>query len=182
MPAFDLLSENLISPEICQIVKLAPMPGLDENPKSKPTCEAITAYFAKNGPGGTLVESALWLLAGELDRSHSVSQTIDTPDGSFWHGIMHRREGDFWNAKYWFRRVGRHSVMERLVDHIASHQDMFSASQLPTQGLLNASSAAATLVDLCEKAVASQCHWQAHLQQICWWEWQLLLEHACDQS
>src|SRR5688572_12812848 len=39
--------------------------------------------------------SAVWLLHNELDESHSLSQQIDTPSGSFWHGIMHRREGDF---------------------------------------------------------------------------------------
>lgn len=58
--------------------------------------------------------SGVWLLHDFLDESHTISQGIDTPEGAFWHGIMHRREGDFSNAKYWFRRVGDHPVYEEL--------------------------------------------------------------------
>ena len=58
--------------------------------------------------------AGLWLLHDFLDESHQISQEIDTPTGSYWHGIMHRREGDFDNAKYWFRRVGRHEVFGQL--------------------------------------------------------------------
>ncbi len=58
--------------------------------------------------------SALWLLYDFLDDSHSISQGIATAEGSFWHGIMHRREGDFSNAKYWFHKVGAHPLYERL--------------------------------------------------------------------
>ncbi|TWT89434.1 hypothetical protein [Stieleria varia] len=58
--------------------------------------------------------SGMWLLAGDIDRSHTISQDIPTSEGSFLHGIMHRREGDFGNAKYWFRRVGRHSVLDQI--------------------------------------------------------------------
>lgn len=53
-----------------------------------------------------LVAAALWLYVDDLDRSHALSQSIETEAGAFWHGIMHRREGDFWNSKYWFRRAG----------------------------------------------------------------------------
>src|SRR3972149_251074 len=35
-----------------------------------------------------------WLLYDYLDNSHTISQSIKTHTGSFWHGIMHRREGD----------------------------------------------------------------------------------------
>jgi hypothetical protein len=54
--------------------------------------------------------AGLWLLANDLDRSHRISQELKTPEGSFWHGILHRRQGDYGNAKYWFRRVDRHPV------------------------------------------------------------------------
>jgi hypothetical protein len=58
--------------------------------------------------------AGVWLSHNFLDESHTISQGIATPSGSFWHGIMHRREGDFSNAKYWFDRAGDHPVFTRL--------------------------------------------------------------------
>jgi hypothetical protein len=57
------------------------------------------------------LQSALWLYIDELDRSHVISQGIDTPTGSYWHGIMHRREGDFSNSHHWFRKTGSHPAI-----------------------------------------------------------------------
>jgi hypothetical protein len=54
--------------------------------------------------------AGLWLYHDFLDESHAISQEIATPSGSYWHGILHRREGDYDNAQYWFRRVGNHPV------------------------------------------------------------------------
>ena len=62
----------------------------------------------------SLCISGLWLMHNYLDESHTLSQKVDTPTGSYWHGIMHRREGDYSNAQYWFRRVGDHPVFEPL--------------------------------------------------------------------
>jgi hypothetical protein len=50
--------------------------------------------------------AGLWLHFDFLMESHELSQQIHRPEGSYWHGVMHRREGDFANASYWFRRAG----------------------------------------------------------------------------
>ena len=67
-----------------------------------------------NADMGACCIAAVWLVHDFLDESHEISQGIDTPSGSFWHGILHRREGDYSNAKYWFRHVGQHEVFELL--------------------------------------------------------------------
>ena len=65
-------------------------------------------------PEGALC--GLWLYFGCLDQAHSLAQELATPEGSFWHGIMHRQEPDPANAAYWFRRVGKHPVFPALRD------------------------------------------------------------------
>ena len=52
--------------------------------------------------------AGLWLLHDFLDQSHTISQDLETKEGSFWHAIMHRREPDASNSKYWWRIVGAH--------------------------------------------------------------------------
>ena len=55
--------------------------------------------------------AGLWLYVDDLERSHTVSQGIDGATGSWWHGIMHRREGDFSNSHYWMRRAAGHPLL-----------------------------------------------------------------------
>lgn len=63
--------------------------------------------------------AGLWLWIGDLDESHKIAQEIVSSTGSLWHAIVHRREGDFSNAKYWYRRCTGHHV-NRLMGAIAS--------------------------------------------------------------
>lgn len=55
--------------------------------------------------------AGVWMYVDELDQCHEICQAIETPTGSFWHAIMHRREGDFSNSHYWYRRAGTHPAM-----------------------------------------------------------------------
>ena len=74
--------------------------------------------------GRPLLAAGLWLYVDDLERSHTVSQTVDDAAGAFWHGIMHRREGDFANSHYWMRRASSHPLFRGLdpagfVDEVA---------------------------------------------------------------
>lgn len=89
------------------------------NAAVRPLLESLT--IAKLFPSGVADAdmargclAGLWLYHDFLDESHAISQDIHTPTGSYWHAIMHRREADYGNAKYWFRRVGRHPVLDEL--------------------------------------------------------------------
>jgi len=54
----------------------------------------------------TLVRGGLFYALDAIDEAHKIFQDSPGDLGSYWHGMMHRREGDFDNARYWFRRAG----------------------------------------------------------------------------
>ncbi|HEY2839767.1 MAG TPA: hypothetical protein VGJ26_11490 [Pirellulales bacterium] len=58
--------------------------------------------------------AGLWLRADYLDPAHEISQSLETVEGSYWHALVHRREPDYENSKYWFRRVGTHPIFSEL--------------------------------------------------------------------
>lgn len=95
------------------------MPLTPSAPRESPQLERLRSMSADDlFDGGPIVRrdyaecvrSGLYLYFSALDESHGISQRISTATGSYWHGIMHRQEGDWSNAKYWFRRVGSHPV------------------------------------------------------------------------
>jgi hypothetical protein len=60
------------------------------------------------------VKSGLLLWNDDLDGSHTIAQDLDDAHGAYLHGVMHRREPDYSNSKYWFRRVGTHPLFPQL--------------------------------------------------------------------
>jgi hypothetical protein len=68
----------------------------------------LLARPVKRTEDAQALHSALWLWHDWLDESHTISQQIHSATGSFWHAIMHRREGDFSNSKYWYARCRNH--------------------------------------------------------------------------
>lgn len=106
--------------------------------------------------------SGIWLLHNFLDRSHEISQAIHTREGSFWHAIMHRLEGDFWNSKYWYRKVGDHPVLETL-----SETEVWNAEEF---------------VDRCESVQGSTGPAADLVQQSATAEWKALFEYCYQQA
>jgi GTP cyclohydrolase II len=63
------------------------------------------------------VKAGLHLLNDDLGRAHELAQAHEGDKTcDYWHAIVHRREGDFDNAKYWLHRAGRHPVLSRVHD------------------------------------------------------------------
>ena len=120
--------------------------------------------------------AALWLRHDFLPESHRLSQKIGSLEGSYWHGIMHRRVGDFGNAKYWFRRVGEHPVSTALVSFIG--QDIpASARTFAASDEWNA----AAFVDLCEGAVGGDADLRAFCEAVQEKEWDHLFAHCFER-
>ncbi len=67
-----------------------------------------------------LLRAGLYLYFDSWDAAHETAQDLETPEGSYWHAIVHRQEPDPGNACYWFRLVGRHPIFPDLRDRAAA--------------------------------------------------------------
>jgi hypothetical protein len=123
--------------------------------------------------------SGIWLLYDCLDESHAISQGIDTSSGSFWHAIMHRREGDFSNAKYWFRNVGQHPVFAELGEraHVAA-TFRNADSSLGETHLRDGIWDPFAFVDLCQAVARGQTGARELCLDVQQAEWELLFDYC----
>jgi hypothetical protein len=122
--------------------------------------------------------AGLWLYYNYLDESHRVSQDIPTPTGSYWHGLMHRREPDFANTAYWFRQVGRHPVFEPLrgaAAEIAAAADPEPAARFLAE---QAQWDPFAFIHLCEQVLEGQSQSEELCRKVQQREWEILFEYC----
>ena len=120
-----------------RLIAAPELPGL--GPNHRPSARAASDINAEvrswaneqNLDADTLdvLRSAALLWHDHLDASHSISQSIPTATGSFLHGIMHRREPDYGNAKYWFHRVHSHPAYADIAQAV---QERLDSGELPS--------------------------------------------------
>lgn len=98
-------------------------------PASEPTATRFRDFIASlpipnakpNSPDTVSIRAGLLLLNDFFDASHSCSQSMEGhQNADYWHAILHRREPDYGNAKYWFRQVGRHANFAELAQQVAT--------------------------------------------------------------
>lgn len=122
--------------------------------------------------------AGLWLGHGFLDESHRISQELDSAEGSWWHGIMHRCEGDFANAAYWFRRVGDHPLLRPLAADVGrALAGMPGAAEVPWLAAAERWDPI-RFTDLCAAVVAGRTAHGGLAQVATGREWHLLFDHC----
>ena len=110
--------------------------------------ELFDGESLKNMTFGEAIKSGLLLWNDALDESHNISQELGNQTGSYWHGIMHRREPDYSNSKYWFGRVGTHPIFPALRERAL---ELFKETQNPSDALADIG-----------QAIAAEENWDAY--------------------
>jgi hypothetical protein len=153
MGTFEELQELLRTSEPAG---LGPGPRAGVQPK-----EVLESRLAKILPKtersgeADLIQALVFLWHDHLQASHSISQAIEGEDGAFVHGIMHRREPDYSNAAYWFRRVGRHGAFPGLAQAATQVLETGGAEDLLAKLLRKEEWDPFGFVEACEDAAES---------------------------
>ena len=122
----------------------------------------------------TLFKAGLYLIHDYLDESHTQSQSMEGDrDADLWHAIMHRREPDYGNAKYWCRRVGSHPVHDQLAPVAAP-----ILARASVTGFSSTRWDAFQFVDLCERVEHENSPANRAAREVQWLEMNLHLAHC----
>jgi hypothetical protein len=60
------------------------------------------------------LESLWWDKKGNWSRAHRLVDELETHEAMAVHAYLHRKEGEQWNANYWYRRAGRSFYRQEL--------------------------------------------------------------------
>jgi hypothetical protein len=182
MMAFDAQCYGDVFALLISDRRLNPLDGGAENSTAEANLKALSVDSAFAGK--TVVDqdmadgciSGAWLYHNFLDRSHTISQGIQTNTGSFWHGIMHRWEPDFSNSKYWFRNVGDHPLFDQLNE--GAKDIARAAGDAPGFLTEQTSWDPHAFVDLCAEALSGKSSEDALCREIQQREWELLFDYS----
>jgi hypothetical protein len=167
----DYLPERF-GPAVCSLLQVEQASPLGVGMANRHTESALRKFDpltdlgvkVTNANAAQCGHAGLWLLHNFWEEAHTICQDIATPEGSFWHAILHRREPDAWNSKYWFRQIGQHVVLDQLVQISAKVGYQYSS---PAQ-----------FVDYCELHRGKSSHEEEIAIQVQLLEWQLLFNHC----
>ena len=80
------------------------------------TVEEFRTSLARDRPPtvSTPLIALWWDAKGDWAQAHALVDELETAEGMAVHAYLHRKEGEAWNADYWYKRAGRRFHRETL--------------------------------------------------------------------
>jgi hypothetical protein len=146
--------------QLAALLKTPELPELGPGPRSGVLSQsALNAELEKAfrqirlpGENQHIIRALILLWHEHLDAAHEIAQGIDNGDGAYVHAIMHRREPDYGNSAYWFKRVGRHSTFPELAKRATNLLSKDNKTTLQSELVLNGEWQPFGFVNACERA------------------------------
>jgi hypothetical protein len=146
--------------EFKQLLVVGGLPDLGPGPRAEVlSTEELSAKLGLLLEGGKLppvsrdlIKGLIMLWHDQMDPAHEIAQAIENADGSFLHGIIHRREPDYGNATYWFRRVGGHPCYPEIAKKVEGLLGSKDNPALQKQLIPGGKWEPFVFIGLCEKA------------------------------
>jgi hypothetical protein len=172
----EKLDALLDTPELAALGP-GPRAGRQSIPELDRTLEAIFRESKKSTQQQALIQALVFLWHDYLDEAHSLAQDVAAVDGSLIHGIMHRREPDYSNAKYWFHRVGQHPAFKVIGQRAAAIPASPAERALRDRFNRDETWDPFAFVDCCQEEAKSPAGHEPFLRGIQKAEFSALLEH-----
>ena len=120
------ITDFLRAAQLPRISAQEPLPDQD-------LIQQITAAKEKEiapatGPTASCIRSLLFLAAGGLSQAHRIVQEMSTTDAAYIHGVIHRVDDDFDNARYWFRGARVHPAAAEMYRRASASSPTMSQS------------------------------------------------------
>ena len=152
-----------------EVARILALDGAGNRPMPLTTAQCNSAEARRLIRGGALsdlLRAGLFFYFNCWTDAHQVAQNIESPEGSYWHALVHRQEPDASNAGYWFRRVGTHAIFPELRNAASAAGIDFGPKWDPI-----------AFVDYCGKAAPGSDE-EHKAQQVQLTEWQLLFDYC----
>jgi hypothetical protein len=164
--------------------ELGPGPRAGVQPESVLTKSLDQALPKRKGDAEQLLRALVLLWHDHLDSAHAIAQSIENADGAFVHGIVHRREPDYGNATYWFRRVGQHPAFPEIARRAQLLEPLDGRKGLALQLMSNCGWNPYAFITACEKAAQNPPDdaWNRVLRQVQRIESEALMEWLLQQK
>lgn len=119
------------------------LPPLRPTKPFDPSLTSQIESFAQSSKCKPAVRAALHLLNDDIDRAHTIAQS-DEGDmtSNLCHAVLHRREGDYWNSKWWYRQI-QHPLISQVYGSTGEAQSFVDAVEALVTNKKGASTACA---------------------------------------